>query len=202
VVLEGANGAGKTSLLRVIAGLVPVASGRLSVFGLAPVRRRTEVRRRIGLLSHASNLYDDLTVRENVTFAVRAARGDPSRVEGACDRLGLTGRLLRTTAAKLSAGQRRRVSLAVLTARWPDLWLLDEPHATLDSSGRRILDELIAEAVAAGSTVLVASHEAGSVQLRVERVLTMAGGRVVAERRPGVAPPSAVPLVGPIPHVA
>ena len=76
VLVEGPNGAGKTSLLRVCAGLVPLASGRLTVLGLDPVRHRTAVRRRVGLLSHASHLYDDLTVQENVRFAVRAAGGD------------------------------------------------------------------------------------------------------------------------------
>src|SRR6202034_829841 len=110
VLVEGPNGAGKTSLLRVCAGLVALASGRVAVLGLDPVRHRTQVRRRVGLLSHASHLYDDLTVGENVRFAVRAAGGDAARIEGACDRLGLTGRLLKTSASKLSAGQRRRVA--------------------------------------------------------------------------------------------
>ena len=144
VLVEGPNGAGKTSLLRVCAGLVPLASGRISVLGLDPQRQRNQVRRRVGLLSHASHLYDDLTVRENVRFAVRAAGADPGRIDGACDRLGLTGRLLTTNSGKLSAGQRRRVALAVLTARWPELWLLDEPHAGLDASTRTTLNELVA----------------------------------------------------------
>ncbi len=148
---------------------------------------------------------------------MRAAGGDPGRVEGACERFELTGRLLRTTAAKLSAGQRRRVALAVLTARWPELWLLDEPHAGLDASARRILDALIAEAAAAGTTVVVASHEASSVEPSATRVVTMAGGRVTGERAvPGLlrgtdggaepettgpAAPEAVPVNGSVAHV-
>ena len=85
----------------------------------------------------------------------------PDRIDAACERLGLTGRLLRTAASKLSAGQRRRVALAVLAARWPELWLLDEPHAGLDAAARAILDELVAEARGDGATVLIASHEPG-----------------------------------------
>jgi len=190
VLVEGPNGAGKTSLLRVAAGLVPVASGRLAVLGLDPERYRTTVRRRVGLLAHASHLYDDLTVRENIRFAVRAAGADTGRIDGACERLGLVGRLLRTPAAKLSAGQRRRVALAVLVARAPELWLLDEPHAGLDAAARRLLNELIAEANAAGATVVVASHEPELVADLATRSITVVGGRVTAERSTGDGRPA------------
>jgi heme ABC exporter ATP-binding subunit CcmA len=183
VLVEGPNGAGKTSLLRVAAGLVPVTSGRATVLGLDPARHRTEVRRRVGLLAHASHLYDDLNVRENVRFAVKAAGADASRIEGACERLGLTGRLLRTGAAKLSAGQRRRVALAVLVARAPELWLLDEPHAGLDASARSLLNEIIVEATAGGATAIVVSHEPELVESMATRSITITGGRVTGERR-------------------
>ena len=214
VLVEGPNGAGKTSLLRVCAGLVGVSAGRVRVLGLDPNRRRTQVRRRVGLLSHASHLYDDLTVRENVRFAVRAAGADPGRIDGACARLGLTGRLLTTSASKLSAGQRRRVALAVLVARWPELWLLDEPHAGLDATARATLDQLIGEASAAGVTVVIASHEADVVGSLATRAVMITGGRVTGERtlgppvaaRPAAAepagPPGDIPLPGPVAHVA
>jgi heme ABC exporter ATP-binding subunit CcmA len=203
VLVEGPNGAGKTSLLRVCAGLVALASGRVAVLGLDPVRHRTQVRRRVGLLSHASHLYDDLTVGENVRFAVRAAGADAARIEGACDRLGLTGRLLKTSASKLSAGQRRRVALAVLAARWPELWLLDEPHAGLDASARSTLNEMIGEARAAGVTVLVASHEAEFVESLATRAVTVTGGRVTGQRDLGPAVGAAsVPAKGAVAHVA
>jgi heme ABC exporter ATP-binding subunit CcmA len=182
VLVEGPNGAGKTSLLRVCAGLVPIASGRAVVLGLDLGRSRTAVRRRVGMMAHASHLYDDLTVRENVRFAVRAAGADTGRIDAACERLGLTGRLLRTGAGKLSAGQRRRVALAVLVARSPELWLLDEPHAGLDASARILLGELVAEATAAGSTVVIASHEPELVEPLANRAVTVTGGRVTAHR--------------------
>ncbi len=185
VLVEGPNGAGKTSLLRVCAGLVPLASGRISVLGLDPVRQRHQVRRRIGLLSHAAHLYDDLTVRENVKFAVRAAGADTGRIDDACGRLGLTGRLLKTSASKLSAGQRRRVALAVLVARWPELWLLDEPHAGLDASARETLNQLVTEAAGAGATVVIASHEADFVEALATRAVVVTGGRVTAVRSLG-----------------
>jgi heme ABC exporter ATP-binding subunit CcmA len=202
VLIEGPNGAGKTSLLRVCAGLVPLASGRVAVFGLDPVRRRTQVRRRVGLLAHAAHLYDDLTVRENVRFAVRAAGADTGRIDGACDRLGLSGRLLKTSASKLSAGQRRRVALAVLVARWPELWLLDEPHAGLDASARQTLGELIVEAATGGATVVIASHETSSVESLATRAITLTGGRVTAQRAIGAAPEHGGPARPEVAHVA
>ncbi len=191
VLVDGPNGAGKTSLLRVCAGLVPLASGRATVLGLDPVRHRTRLRRRVGLLSHANHLYDDLTVRENVAFAVRAAGADRARIEPACERLGLTGRLAGTRAAKLSAGQRRRVALAVLVARWPDLWLLDEPHAGLDATARAVLDGVVADAGRNGVTVVVASHESAVAARLASRAVTVAGGRITAERTLAPAAPAA-----------
>lgn len=179
VLLAGANGAGKTSLLRVCAGLVSLTSGTVRVLGADPVRQRRQVRRRVGLLTHATHLYDDLTVAENLRFAVRAAAGDVARIDAAAQRWGLVGRLASTSAGKLSAGQRRRVSLAVLTARWPELWLLDEPHAGLDAAARHELDLLIRDGAEAGVTMLIASHETDLVEPVVDRSLEVAGGRVL-----------------------
>ncbi|HLH45790.1 MAG TPA: ABC transporter ATP-binding protein, partial [Acidimicrobiales bacterium] len=133
VVVLGPNGAGKTSLLRACAGLLPVTSGEAWVLGHDLRRNRTEVRRRVGLLGHAAPLYDELSPLENARFAVRAAGLGTERVEPALERLGLTGRLRRTPVGRLSAGQRRRAALAILLARQPALWLLDEPHAGLDA---------------------------------------------------------------------
>ncbi len=178
--LRGPNGAGKSSLLRLCAGLVPVVSGSAVVLGHDLRTDRHSVRREVGLLGHSGFLYDDLSVERNVQFAVRAARADPGQVEGALRRLGLDGRLRHVPVARLSAGQRRRVSLAVLVARRPRLWLLDEPHAGLDQDGRAELDQLVVEARAAGSTVVLASHELERASAVSDRVVGLAGGRVVA----------------------
>jgi len=106
------------------------------------------------------------------------------RIEPSCERWGLVGRLAKTQAGRLSAGQRRRVALAVLTARWPELWLLDEPHAGLDAAARSLLDQAVTEASASGVTVLIASHEPGPAGRLASRAVTVTGGRVVAERPP------------------
>jgi heme ABC exporter ATP-binding subunit CcmA len=177
VLLQGPNGAGKTSVLRACAGLLPIASGEAVVLGCDLRKDRRAVRRRVGLLGHAGFLYDDLTVEDNVRFAVRAGGGDPARVQPALDQLGLSGRLRTTAAGKLSTGQRRRTALAIVVARRPELWLLDEPHAGLDADGRGVIDGLIDDAAASGAAVLLASHE----DVRADRALTIAGGVVLAE---------------------
>jgi energy-coupling factor transporter ATP-binding protein EcfA2 len=93
-------------------------------------------------------------------------------------RLGLDGRLAGVPAAKLSAGQRRRTSIACMVARRPELWLLDEPHAGVDQRGRDVVDRLITDAAAAGATVVVASHELERAGAVAHRTVTVAGGAV------------------------
>jgi heme ABC exporter ATP-binding subunit CcmA len=178
VLLQGANGAGKTTLLRACAGLVAIRSGEAEVLGSDLRRDRRSIRRRVGLLGHATFLYDDLTVADNVRFSTRAAGGRAADGLAALDRLGLPARLHGVAVSKLSAGQRRRVALAALAARRPELWLLDEPHAGLDAGGRDLLDGLVREAVAGGATVLLASHEVGRASNLATRRVTVAGGRV------------------------
>ena len=181
VLVRGANGAGKTTLLRACAGLVPVIQGTAEVLGHDLRRDRRSARRAIGYFGHATGLYDDLTVTENVTFAVRAAGGDVGAVGPALAALDLDGRLATVVVDKLSAGQRRRTALAALVARRPALWLLDEPHAGLDAVGRDRLDAVVRDAVRAGATVLLASHEADRAEALATRVETMVGGRLTRE---------------------
>ena len=88
-------------------------------------------------------------------------------------------RLLSLPAGRLSAGQRRRVALAALLARRPQLWLLDEPHAGLDAEHRELLDGLLKEVTAAGATVIAASHEERTSEVLADRVVTMSGGTVL-----------------------
>ena len=184
VALAGPNGAGKTSLLRACAGLLPFVSGEARVLGEDLVSNPRAVRRRVGMLGHSTFLYDDLSVADNVRFAVRAARGSLAKVDPAMERLGLTGRLPDTPVSALSAGQRRRAALAVLVARDPELWLLDEPHAGLDAEHREVLDATIREASAAGATVLRASHEHDRASVLAARSVTLAGGATVADPVP------------------
>ena len=178
VILRGPNGAGKTTLLRLCAGLVPLVRGEGVVLGhdLADRRQVRSLRRRVGVLGHATGLYDELTVADNVRFWGRAAGATEAEIQAALEACELTGRLAHLGVAQLSAGQRRRTSLACLVARRPELWLLDEPHAGLDQAGRDEVDGLLRGAVAAGATVVLASHELDRATAVATRTVEVAGG--------------------------
>ena len=179
VLLRGPNGAGKTSLLRACAGLLPVVQGTATVLGMDLTLDHRAVRSRVGLLSHANGLYDDLTVTENVRFWGQTAGASDAEVDAALVELGLSGRLSTVKVVKLSAGQRRRTALATVLARRPELWLLDEPHAGLDADGRDLIDDVLRRAAAAGATILFASHELDRAEPLATRVVRIDAGRVV-----------------------
>jgi heme ABC exporter ATP-binding subunit CcmA len=180
VLLRGPNGAGKSTILRTCAGLLPVLRGEAVVAGCDLRTDRREVRRRVGLLAHANGLYDELTVAENMRFWGRAAGAGDGEIAAAAHLLGLEGRLAGQQVSGLSAGQRRRVALAVLVARRPELWLLDEPHAGLDADARDLLDATVRRAAAAGATVVFASHEHDRADALAGRVVDVDAGRTAA----------------------
>jgi len=185
VLLQGPNGAGKTSLLRLFAGLMPLARGEGNVLGFDLRTNREAVRKRVGLLGHANGLYSDLTVTENVRFWGATIGASEAEVGAAMTRMGLAQRLKDVQVAKLSAGQKRRTALACLIARRAELWLLDEPHAGLDAAGRDELDATLREATAAGATIVVASHELERAGALATRLVEVVGGQV---RESQVAP--------------
>jgi heme ABC exporter ATP-binding subunit CcmA len=181
VLLRGPNGAGKTTLLRVCAGLLPLARGRGVVLGHDLAVDRDAVRRRVGMLGHRNGLYLDLTAAENVRFWGATVGATDDEITAAMDRLGLSGRLAPLPVRRLSAGQQRRTALACLVARRAELWLLDEPHAGLDATGRDELDGTLRQAAASGATVLVASHELERAGSLATRCVDVVAGQVVGE---------------------
>src|SRR5262245_1130441 len=176
VLLRGPAGAGKTTLLRVLAGLGPPVRGEARVLGHSLPTEARAVRRRVGLLGHATALFEELTAADNVGFWGRACRASHDEIEAALGLVGLDGRLRDVAVARLSAGQRRRTALACLLARRPELWLLDEPHAGLDNDARDLLDGLVRQAVDQGATVVLSSHELDRAQALAHREVGLAGG--------------------------
>ena len=180
VLVRGPNGAGKSTLLHLCAGLLPLSEGQGEVLGCHLGADRAAVRRRVGLLGHDAALYGELSAAENLDLWARASRVDPAGVSRALTRLGVPERLWDVPSVQLSAGQRRRVALAGIVVRRPELWLLDEPHAGLDSEGRELVSGLMTEAASAGAAVMLASHETGPADDLATRTVTMAGGTVSA----------------------
>jgi len=190
VLLRGPNGAGKTTVLRLCAGLVPVVRGRARVLGLDLVAERDAVRTRVGLLGHSNGLYADLSVTENVRFWGATVGASSDEVDGALERLDLSGRLADVPVRRLSAGQKRRTALACLVARRAEVWLLDEPHAGLDAIGRDELDETLHQAASAGATVLVASHELERTGALATRTIDVVAGRATEAGQPHEGDPT------------
>ena len=176
VLLQGPNGAGKTSVLRVCAGLLPIERGEGHVLGINLATNREDIRSRVGLLGHTNGLYLDLTVAQNIAFWASTVGATQHEVDAAMALMRIDGRLTSVKALQLSAGQRRRTALASLIVRRAEVWLLDEPHAGLDAAGRDELDALLREAVAAGATVVLSSHESERAAALATRSVLIDGG--------------------------
>jgi heme exporter protein A len=160
LVLTGSNGSGKTSLLRVAAGLLAPAAGRLH-WGDWPIDGDIAAHRaRLHYVGHQDAVKSALTPRETLSFWVAlhgAAGARPGAVDCALDALGLDD-AADWPCRWLSAGQRRRLALARLLAAPAPLWLLDEPTSTLDGNGRKRIENIIAAHRAGGGSVLLSTH--------------------------------------------
>jgi heme exporter protein A len=157
--LRGGNGRGKTSLLRLVAGLAAPEHGQI-LWGDAPTRRNERFAGELLYIAHANALKDDLTAAESLAFLARVHGRDASApaIRAALARLGLAGRE-RTPVRSLSQGLRRRVALARLALEAaPALWVLDEPFDALDVAGTAALHALLAAHRARGGSVLLTSH--------------------------------------------
>jgi heme exporter protein A len=158
IAVLGRNGAGKTSLLRIVAGLSRAAKGRVTIFGNDV--RKEETRCRVGVLGHAIGIYDELSAIENLRLFGRLY--DIDDPEGAAvrwlQRVGLdrvAGGLVR----EFSRGMRQRLAVARAFLHDPDVLLLDEPFTALDDKAIGVLQTVLSEAIAAGRTVIMSTHQ-------------------------------------------
>lgn len=172
--VAGENGSGKTSLLKILCGLLAPDQGEVRWHG-EPIRRlREDYARNLVYLGHAPAVKDDLTAAENLSIACTLAGIEaPARsVREALARYGLPAG--QAPLRKLSQGQRRRAALArLLLAQGVPLWLLDEPFAALDASAARLTEELIARHVAGGGAVVYTTHQDANIDVKELRVVEL-----------------------------
>ena len=183
----GANGAGKTTAIRMLTGLLRPTSGRATVAGHDVAAATELVKRHIGYMSQRFSLYEDLTIRENITLYGGiydlSDRDISERTARLLARLGLghaADRFVRT----LPLGWRQKLALSVALLHEPRVVFLDEPTSGVDPITRRQFWELIYEAAARGTTVLVTTHYLDEAEY-CDRVSIMVGGRIAALGAPG-----------------
>ena len=185
-VLLGENGAGKSTLLRILAGLLRPSFGTVRVFGTAKTGgvEPHEARERIGYMSHAPMLYDELTAQENLRYFASLYAGraclEPA---DALRQVGLDPELTRTL-GQYSQGMRQRTSLARVLLSVPELLLLDEPFSNMDVESARQMVELLAGFRQGNRTIVLTTHQRELAAPIADWVLTLHAGRV-ASLEPG-----------------
>ena len=181
--LFGPNGAGKTTLLRMLGGLLRASAGTVRVGG-SELGREPAARALVGVLSHQSMLYAALTARENVEFSARLyGVADPGAAAArALERMRVIDRADAPVRA-LSRGLQQRVSVARATVHGPRLLLLDEPYTGLDEAGAAALSELLVALKAAGTALVIVTHNVHEGLALATQAAVMRAGRFVREAR-------------------
>jgi drug efflux transport system ATP-binding protein len=183
--LIGPDGAGKTTTIRLICGLLPATSGTVRVLDLDPVRDHRRLTDSVGYLSQRFSLYGDLSVDENVAFF--------AEIHGVRDFAARRDRLLELTrlaqfrtrlAERLSGGMKQKLALACTLVHEPDLIVLDEPTTGVDPVSRREFWKLLSEFLSQGITILMATPYLDEAE-RCTRVALLHEGRLLALDRPG-----------------
>jgi heme exporter protein A len=187
VTLVGPNGAGKSTLMRIVATLLRPDAGEVEIGGWPLSSHAHKVRRHIGLVSHQSLLYQDLTAAENLTFFARlyGLDNETDRVQQALKMVGLRARQ-RDPVSSFSRGMTQRLTIARATLHEPEVLLLDEPYTGLDQDAVALLDRLLLAEKERGRTVLMITHDLIHSLTVSDRILFLHNGRIVHEVLAGI----------------
>jgi len=178
VALYGSNGAGKTTVLRILATLLPASAGTVRVLGADLAGdERFNVRGRIGLIGHTPALYPELSMRANLEYVAAVAGVERSLVQGALETVGLAGAADRPVDAA-SHGMARRCEIARELMLEPELLLLDEPHSALDESAVALVAHLVHSVTSRGGCTVVASHDRIQVDKLTDRQVLLESGSI------------------------
>jgi heme exporter protein A len=175
--LIGRNGAGKTTLLRTVAGFSRPGKGEIRVFGTPP--REAETRRQMGFIGHGISVYDELSALENLTlYGKLYGLADPRR--SALEWLERTGleRVKDGLVREFSRGMRQRLAVARAFLHEPSVLLLDEPFTALDDRAIAVLQRLLREALAAGKTIVMSTHQLREALELASHVALLVRGKV------------------------
>jgi heme exporter protein A len=168
--VSGPNGTGKTTLLRVICGLLRPEQGRVTWLGQAISSIRAEYQAALAYASHEPALKGDLTALENLRFAIGLKRRvTAAELRASLERAGV-GACADLPARVLSAGQRRRVAMARVLAMNAALWLLDEPFTNLDAAGTELMSGMLQSHLRQGGAALVVAHHDLEIGMETQRL--------------------------------
>jgi ABC-2 type transport system ATP-binding protein len=175
----GPNGAGKSTTINMLLDFVRPTSGEVRVLGRNAQSDSVRIRERLGVLPEGFDVYDRLTGRKHVEFAVESKKADADP-DAVLERVGLSDAIDRK-AGGYSKGMRQRLALGMALVGDPDLLILDEPSSGLDPAGAKEMREIVREEAERGTTVFFSSHVLGQVEAVCDRVGIMREGRLVAE---------------------
>ncbi len=184
VALLGVNGAGKTTLIRILSTLTKPTSGHVELAGFSTKKKPMDVREQIGIVSHHTFLYEDLSAEENLKFYAKMYSFPQAeeRIDLLLKQVNLNSRrydLVRT----FSRGMQQRLALARAILHQPKILLLDEPFAGLDVNASSMLSGLLDGFIEKDSTVLVTTHDINFALSMAHRILVIKNGLIVADKK-------------------
>jgi heme ABC exporter ATP-binding subunit CcmA len=178
MMVAGRNGAGKSTMFRVLATAIRPDRGTVRIGGFDVIRQREDVRKQTALLAHQNYLYEALTARENLQVVADHLGLRGANLPALLDQVGLGSRA-GDAVSTFSAGMRKRLSFARVLLQKPRVVLLDEPYGALDPPGFDLVDSVISELKGQGATILVATHQWERSSRLADVALVLDGGRVL-----------------------